>query len=278
MFHSTNANVQDLLSVLVKSPKEMDKIKNGFKSFRFSWLEKPKPENYEKKKGILSLKESFIPSNVSIIFEDPSLSHFTSYNAGYMPPLSANFQEKEESIELYPAKLHLLRKNPFSFFATVAHEIGHKVSIGGSSSIKDSQLLSEYKDLLTCYKDKKSIKIQTNQYPETLADYISSEVLARQVSKLPLEKRKQAILSAMEAGCMFNEFEGSDLNYKRNHPHPSLRVSGIYGANPSIRRMLGCQGDSPFFKTCGLKKSILDIKEGSYKESKGDQAPQKGVR
>ena len=278
MFHSANADVQDLLSVLVKNPKEMDNIKSGFKSFRFEWLEKPKPENYEKKKGILSLKESLFPSDVSMIFEDFSLSHFTAYNAMYMPSFSANFQEERESIMIYPVKLHLLRRNPFSFFAVVAHEVGHKVSIGGASSIKDSQLLSEYTDLLTCYKDKKSINIQTYQYPEVLADYISSEVLARQVSKLPLEKRKQAILAAMEGSCVFNEIEGFHLDCKGFHPHPSLRASGIYGANPSIRRMLGCQGDSPFFKTCGLRKSILDIKEGSYKKSKGDQTPQEGAR
>lgn len=107
------------------------------------------------------------------------------------------------------------------------------------------------------------IKLEDNQGDETMSDYFSSEVLARQIQKLPAEKRKQAVMSSMKAYCMFDDTSNRQhsISCKGNHPENSLRVSGIFGANPSIRKILGCEKDSPKYKTCGLKVSILEINE-----------------
>ena len=269
MFHSANSDIQDLLSVLVKDATEKGKIQESYDSFDFLWLEKPEDKAYHRKEGFSLLDiDSLPPNDPRFAFGDRNLSFFKEINAHYLPSIFTE-SDKEDKIVVGPLFFGMLDRNPFAFFSVLAHEAGHKINVT-SAKINDSHFLSEYQDLLACYKDKKSIGMQQKQADEALSDYISSEVLARQIAKLPQEKRREAVLSAVESFCIVDSEENNRYHFSVGKPHPqtSFRISGIYGANPSIRRILGCQGDSPFFKTCGLKTSLLDIKDRAHKKVK----------
>jgi hypothetical protein len=218
------------------------------------------------------------------IFSGPSLSFFTQLNAFYTPQVQFGKMKMEEQVNMMPAFVYNLDKNPYAFLSVVAHEAGHKIG-PMVSKINGYDLEPEYRELLNCYKDNKSIKLEEHQKDETIADYISSEVLARQIQKLPAEKRKQALMSSMEDFCIFDDYgnHNHSISCKGSHPENSLRVGGVYGANPSIRKIMGCEKDSPKFKSCGLKTSILDLPEvGSVSSgstnSNTDSKTTKGVK
>jgi hypothetical protein len=267
IFTTARSDIQDLANAFVKDPQKKGLILDEYDSMQLHWMQKPDAAAYikdESGRPILdqSKRMSSPGDSVGTAFFDPKLSFFRTFNAFYLPEISFGKQRSAERITLMPAALALLEKNPFAFLSVAAHEIGHKIG-PEVSRINGYELRSEYKDLIECYKDGKSIRLQDNQGDETIADYISSEVLARQIQRLPVEKREPALLSAVGAYCSFSDrtqVQGIFM-CKENHPEQSLRVSGIFGANPSIRKILRCEKDSPQFRTCGLKTSILSVVE-----------------
>lgn len=267
IFQTARSDIQDLTKSFVKDPKKRGEILDGYDGLKLFWMKKPDDAAYIKdKNGTLVLDESKAVINpadqTSSIFFDPNLSFFKTMNAFYTPSVSYGKMKTDEQVNMMPAFISMLEKNPYAYMTVVAHEAGHKIG-PMVSKINGYDLSSEYRELLACYKDNKSIKLEDNQGDETMSDYFSSEVLARQIQKLPEEKRKQAVMSAMLGYCMFDESQEHSFSCKGNHPENSLRVSGIFGANPSIRKILGCSKDSPKFRTCGLKTSILDLSEES---------------
>jgi hypothetical protein len=267
IYRIAKSDIQDLTRSFVKDPQKRGDILDGYDNLKLYWMKKPDDSAYTKDKdGRLVLDEDKVSPNptdqTSSVFFDPNLSFFTTLNAFYTPSVSYGKVKGDEQVNMMPAFVSMLDKNPYAFLTTVAHESGHKIG-QMVSKINGYDLSSEYKDLLACYKDNKSIKLEDNQADETLADYFSSEVLARQIQKLPQDKRKQAMMSSMEGYCIFDDSRNhqQSISCKGDHPESSLRVSGIFGANPSIRKILGCEKDSPKFKTCGLKNSILDATE-----------------
>ncbi len=282
IFNSAKADIQDLVGAFVKDNQKRGDILDGYDSLELFWMEKPKDSAYSTIDGIKFLDiEKANTKGLAIVeaFSDPSLSFFRELNAFY----TASGYER---VTMMPAFLHVLEKNPYSFLSVVAHEVGHKIG-PMVSKVKDYDLGPEYRELLNCYKDSKSIKLKEVQTDEVIADYISSEVLARQIQKLPSEKRKQALMSSVELYCLFdqNKHHLHSISCTSIHPENSLRVSGIYGSNPSIRKIMGCEKDSPKFKTCGLKTSILNIpevgpakSENANSKPKTDSETNKGVR
>ena len=267
MYDGVRSDVKDLVRNFVKDPKKQEVILQGYNSLDLFWMQKPHNRNYTKINSVFVIDEKKMSPQDTILwaFGDPSLSFFTERNAFYVPS-KVNFAGKrtKEQIKIMPSFIYLMEQNPYSFLATLAHEAGHKIGpqISKSSGYDISQ---EYELLLSCYRDKESINLLDKQKDEAVADYISSEVLARQIQKLPKNKRRQAVLSAVGDLCAFDGqgVEEHLFQCKGSHPEYSLRVSGIYGANPSIRKVMGCKGDSSKFKTCGMKTSILDIKENA---------------
>lgn len=288
IFQTARSDIQDLTKSFVKDPKKRGEILDGYDGLKLFWMKKPDDSAYIKdKSGMLVLDEGKSVMNpadqTSSIFFDPNLSFFKTMNAFYTPSSSYGKMKTDEQVNMMPAFVSLLDKNPYAYLTVVAHEAGHKIG-PMVSNINGYDLSSEYRELLACYKDNKSIKLEDNQGDETMSDYFSSEVLARQIHKLPEEQRKQAVMSAMQGYCMFDESQEHSFSCKGNHPENSLRVSGIFGANPSIRKILGCSKDSPKFRTCGLKTSILDLAEqprtsvGTSNERATDAKATRGVQ
>jgi hypothetical protein len=265
IFKTVKSDMQDLTKSFVKDPIKRAEILDGYDSLNLSWTRKPSDSEYTKDlNGQMVLDENNAGRNPmdqsNTAFFDPSLSYFTTPNAVYKPTVSIGKMKLEEHVDIMPVFLSKIEKSPYTYLAIAAHEAGHKIGLG-MAQISGFDLSSEYKDLLACYKDSKSIKLEGKQADEALADYFSSEILARQIQKLPKDQRKQAVMSAAEMHCMFGDRAQHLVSCKGSHPESSLRVSGILGANPSIRKILGCRKDSSRFKSCGLKDSILDAPE-----------------
>ncbi len=258
---SAKNDIQDLVGSLVKDPKKRGDILEGYGDLKISWMQKPEASSYTKdSNGVEVLNEETAGKNLNgsarTAFFDPELSFFTSINAFYNPAGSTGKEKTDEQVTMQPAILSILDENPYAFLGAIAHESGHKID-PYISYINGYDLSGECEGLLNCYRDSKSIKLGIGQSGETMADYYSSEVLAREIQKLPQEQRKQALMSSMEIFCLSDV----DINmspFNEVHPETSLRIGGIYGANPSIRNVLGCKNDSSKFKTCGLNVSILD--------------------
>ncbi len=291
IFQSARSDIQNLTRSFVVDSQKRGEILDGYDRLKPYWMKKPDDSAYTKDQtGSMVLDEDKVTTSpldpTSSIFFDPNLSFFTTLNAFYLPSASFGNMKTDEQVNMLPAFVSMLDKNPYAYLTIVAHEAGHKIS-PRLGKINGYDLSSEYKDLLACYKDRKSINLQDNQADETLADYFSSEVLAREIQNLPSEKRKQALMSSMEAYCIFDDTadQQHSVMCKESHPENSLRVGGIFGANPSLRKVIGCEGDSSNFKTCGLRHSILDAPETAKpiipqldRGGSTDSKPAKGVQ
>lgn len=262
-FQNARTDIKAIVSQLVHDSTKRKKILDGYDDLKLFWIDKPAESSYTKNRnGIPILDEeksaSEIPRALSgtddlfTIFSDPSLSYFTTLNANYRPSRSVGDFKNSERVNILPAMIHLTEKNPYTFLNVIAHETGHKIG-PEISKLNGYDLTPEYKDLIACYKNHKSINLQKGQEDETIADYISSEVLALQIAKLPTEKRREALMSSMETFCIYEDSERNSLNCKYPHPENTLRVGGIFGANPNLREAVGCAGESSQFKSCGLK-------------------------
>ena len=245
VYTSARRDIKDLMSDLVPNPRKRGKILDSYDNLSLFWASKPGDDKYVKKKisnknhEVLDEESlNFFDDSVASMFLDPDLYFFKELNAFYNPPMTYGNLRIEETINMMPAFIEMLDTNPFVFLSVVAHEAGHKVG-PGVSKLNGYELSSEFRSLVACYKDTKSIKMLGHQADETIADYISSEVLARQINKLPENKRKQAMLSAMGDFCIFEDMGKHSIYCTGSHPENSLRVSGIYGANPSVRRVMG---------------------------------------
>lgn len=269
IFEELKGNVQEVVKQLVKDPEKRARILDEYDKMKIDWHEKPPVSAYRKSdRGLLVLTEEFIgdpTEKLAPIFSDPSLSHFATVNAFYSPnTVVGGSKIEEERVITLPAFIYLVNKNAFNVLATIAHELAHKID-PLRSKLNKHDISESFRDLLSCYADPKSIRMAKGQEGEVVADAISAEILAHHLAKLPIEQRRQALAASVADLCYY-EFE-AEQNYviysKGAHPHPSFRVGGIYGANPSVRKAIGCEGESPKYKSCGLNLSL------SGEEAKG---------
>lgn len=114
---------------------------------------------------------------VKVIFSDPYLTYFNDSNALYLPIYIWGKAKTDEHIEITPARLLLMDKNPYAVLSSVSHEIGHKIG-PELSKLSGYDLTSNFQQLIDCYTTRESINLKHNQRDEAIADYISSEVLA----------------------------------------------------------------------------------------------------
>lgn len=269
IFLDTKTEIQDIARHFVKDPQKKSDILTGYDSMDFLMMEKPENNAYKKSpKGNLVLDpEKSLPEGLGgyalepiAIFNDPSLSFFTQLNADYFWTMALGKYSFQERVKMMPKMMLLAKDNPQAFEAVLAHEVGHRIG-PNSGRINGFDLNMEYRELLECYRSQHSIKMQKGQEDETIADYISSEDLARSISRLPKDQREAHLISSMEFFCMYDNTKNSEniFQSKIGHPLDSLRVSRIYGANPNLRNAIGCESDSPNFRTCGIKDLTLPI-------------------
>jgi hypothetical protein len=210
---------------------------------------------------------------VNILYS-PSLVAFTYDNASYNPNIIFGVQHSPEGIELEPYMLLALRSTPAMPLFVIAHEVGHKIG-PIMSRINGHDVSHHYHDLLQCYRDPGSIGLKSGQEEETIADYIASEIVAREISRLPESRRKDAVMASIQFLCG-TQYASNSLKVDGSHPSPIYRASGIIGGNPRIRSLLNCSSDSSKYKTCGLDISLISGEGGSRSTPAGSASDSAG--
>lgn len=261
IFNQARQGVADFAQLNVSDQTKRNTIISGLDEMELGWLEKPTSDMYVSRRNgqFLNINDPAVAirPNVSI-WSDPQLSFFTETNAFYSPERSFGRERTAEMVTLQPTMLELLDENPDAVRFVMGHEVGHRLG-PRISELNGYGMSGEYAALLDCYRGSGSIRMRENQKDEVIADYIGAEVVAQQVAAMPAADRRGAILRSMQFFCMTDSNEGhGSLNCRGVHPEQMLRVSGIFGTNPSIRSLLGCSGESSRYKTCGAGRSILE--------------------
>ncbi len=274
LFNGSKETIQSLLKDLVKDEGKRKEITDGYTALPLNWMEKPADSKYlTRKDGVQALdidKEPETLTTMSMVdpmtvFAEPSLSFFTIPNAMYNPKTTMGNVVVGEGVTIMPALFANVETNPNAALSVIAHEAGH--TLGPLLSLLNGyDLRANYTDLLSCFKSSESIKMRTEQQDETFADYVSAEVLAREIAKLPKASQSESVVTAMESFCLLEAMTTnahSGGGKEDPHPDPYLRISGIFGGNPSLRKVMGCTGDSPNYKSCGLKCWAPDAAGGA---------------
>ena len=264
MLESTKSEAQNIVSEFVIESDKRKAIIEEYDSLNHFWLVQPPQNSYKKgMHGNFILDEDkAVPELVRKemddtygIFSDPYLSYFANLNANFIPSLNPGIVKKKLRVSLMPIFLqHLMNENTQATKAILAHEVAHKIG-PKMSKLQGHPLDLEYVNLLDCYKNSKSIKLESKQADEAIADYIASEIIARDLAALSPNNRKQALKYAMESYCLADaiNLHSHSIFCDGNHPENSLRVSGIFGANPNLRKVIGCDKESSLYQSCGLK-------------------------
>ena len=282
IFNNIRSDIQALVRAIVKDPKKRQRIIDEYENIKLFWIKKPVDELYVKNSnGSLILSDTIDPLDtdkaVVSIFFDPDLSHFKSNNAYYTPTSSNGVVKVDEQIAINPGLLHLLEKSPIALIFPIAHEMAHKID-PKRGALNGHDLSAEYEELLTCYKNNSSIKLEKGQSQEVIADYIASEILARQVQNLPKSESRERVMEAMSGLCIIEEDSRHYLSLKGPHPSLLLRFRGIFSANPSLRKVMDCPPASTKYKTCGLRVSILDLPNTNQSDPNPKLDQQRGAK
>ena len=257
----TLSSIQNLLPSISNDAKKNSKIKDQYSKLKLEWLSKPILTAYEvdSETGLKVLIDKNDPYDKLDMFHDSHLEYFTELNAFYTPQLKNDEEElSEEMVHMMPSFLSILDTNSYSFLSVLAHEAGHKIG-PRVSKINGYDLRPQWKDIIACYSSKDSIALVKGQEDETISDYISSMVLSEVLERLPFNERRSALKSSMTDFCLFDDenIQSFSVNCDHQHPENSLRVNGIYGANPKLRQAVGCNEPSSQFRSCTLKKGSL---------------------
>lgn len=263
IFRNARREVTGIVSSFIQDKTKRDSIISGYEKMEMSWIEKPPSNSYTKNRfrtlTLDSSKEKLdLTYDLSIyaLFNDSSLSYFTTENAFYTPAITMARSSVKERISFFPATLMQMDENPNETFMIIAHELSHKVG-PRVIALHGIDLTAECLDLMECFRSPESIRMRADQEDETIADSIAAESLARHLLKVPLNKRRAQLTDSIEFFCRHDEKVGSGLSFLTTHPENSLRVSGIFGANPSLRSALGCAKESLRFKSCGISSVKL---------------------
>jgi hypothetical protein len=255
IFNTARDIAKDIVNEIVQDGQKKNTLLEDYDRFKLNWLERPSDSAYLEKEGqkYLDLENYETNDEIRSAFAEPSLPKFNTINAHYEPSTLIGRTQSDSNVHLYPGTLVAFGSNPFAISQAIAHEVGHKLGTE-ISRVNRTPMKEEFKYLLACYKDPKSIKLLDKQEDEVIADYVSAEILARQLAALPKEKRRSTLLNSMQLLCSADDhtFIDNSFDCASEHPEPYLRISGIIGANPNLRETIGCSGSAKKFKTCGL--------------------------
>lgn len=257
LFEQIKTEVQRLTDRIIGDENLRSKVKSKYQSLKLGWLDKPADSEYkiDPQTGLRYLDLSDSSFNLMAkAFGDPSLSFFTTLNAFYMPDLTIGEMFFSSSVNIMPAFMWMIDHNPEGVLSVMAHEVGHQIG-PQMSFINGHDLRPTHKPMLQCLAQPDSIYMQANQGDESISDMIAAEVLAQIASNSSdLSERLRYIQSGVQTYCLMDMMEQQESSIRTRgdvHPNPYLRVGGLFGANSSLRKVLGCQKDSKNYRTCG---------------------------
>jgi len=262
-FDEVKALVLQQALLLTKDPAQIENLRIQFATLEMAWLDMPQNKEYTQHPilGLEVLRDDAIMQRqltstmFPVAFGDTSLEFFRGVNAFYMPSTQVGAFKKAAMVNMMPFFSFLRDREPFAFISVLAHEIGHQIG-PRLSSINGFSMIPLYLPILQCYAQPASIHMGMHQMDETMSDTIAAEVVAKMIAGFSQEKKIPAVISSVSPFCYFEHLSMKSGGFYPEDPHPisKLRVAGIFGANSSLRKILGCSQDSPRFKTCQWPK------------------------
>jgi hypothetical protein len=140
-------------------------------------------------------------------------------------------------------------KSWFNIVFTLAHELAHSID---PCEIRAAHLsFPAYNYLAACFSKSGLIAARkdhsecgsNDQLSETFADWMGVQVTAKALKFYSTEFHGPQIIDAARNSVRDlceQEIRDSDISTEF-HPSPSIRISKIFGNNPAIRSLLGCQ-------------------------------------
>ncbi|MCM2282331.1 MAG: hypothetical protein NDI61_10865 [Bdellovibrionaceae bacterium] len=238
--------------------KLQNKIQQQYQQLELGWFKKPASEAYvrDPNSGIEYLDEDTTSptDDLFLSLSDADLSTFTSLDAFYRPSGSVGVFQSVASVNLMPAFLRMTEQNPHGSLSILAHEVSHLIG-PRMSVINGHDMRAAHRPLLTCLSSPESIRLQPQQADEAVADMVAAEIMAELISELPEQERLNAVASALQPLCLMEDGRVLRLFFDDNgsHPSPILRMSGLFGASPALRRAMGCERESQAFRSCSWK-------------------------
>lgn len=225
----------------------LEKIRIQLDGLKFSWPRKLPRDYYITLPGVpfpvlnmekLDISEEFWMSVLRSDYKD-----LTELNAYYHPNFKYGEANMPELFTLLAPFFELYKDQPKGMYSVIAHEIGHKIGYR-ISALNGHDLRREWRPVVNCMARPDSIRLTRGQEDEALADWISSHVVAELVAREPLETQEALVRANVEDFCQFYDSREGRLDMRQlteAHPEDTLRINGIYGVQPGLRQMLGCQ-------------------------------------
>lgn len=135
----------------------------------------------------------------------------------------------------------------FNLVFTMAHEFAHSIDPCELRTTRSA--IPAYDRLSACFLENGLIEArktrsecgQDDQLSETFADWVAVQISVEALKHYATEfDRAQLFMAAANSVrdlCEDDSFELGDFQY---HPKPEIRIDRIFGRNPKIREILGC--------------------------------------
>ena len=142
-------------------------------------------------------------------------------------------------------------KSWFNLVFTLAHELAHSIDPCEIRAVRLS--FPAYDQLTACFlqnglittgKDRSECGAN-DQLSETFADWLAVQITAKALKHFSTEFHGPQIIDAARNSVRDlceQEIEANDIGTEF-HPSPSVRISKIFGNNPTIRSLLGCEAE-----------------------------------
>lgn len=268
-FANSRAQLQSIYNEINPNSPNAEVFQTSLNNLRLQTLQRPSDSDYVRNvNGTLVLKDNLgavegYEETYHSIFSDLTLNFFREPNGMYLTPAEIsseliNYNDLGH-ISMRPALWATLQNNPMIFNSILSHETGHKFSPSVSNYEGFGDINHKFNDIFICFGQSESINMTDSMKNEVIADYVAAEMLARQLSiETDINKRRESLIKSVSHFC---GFESEMLNYgvfsdPNQYPAINHRCSGIFGANPNIRNLIGCEGESPNYKSCGLNLSL----------------------
>ncbi len=245
--------VDEALVQRIYTPQRVQRVRSAFEWVRASALKFIESQAeatfspHEKKelKNRIRHLELQLPLPASLYSDEPDL--FTKTGVFYERTLAGQTRIRVGGAYLFTAT------SWFNLLFTLAHEISH--SIDPCELRAQEVSIPAYDRVTRCFVRTGLVAVRANphecsdndQTAETFADWLGVQLMSDAFQKYSTEfdarQLRHAITNSVRDLCESDEaFFEEDLSL---HPSPKIRIDRIFGQNPKVREILGCQIPQP---------------------------------
>ncbi len=240
--------VNEALVTRIFEPKQKGRIESAYrwsKSAIKRFIDRQPPQVFTAQekhqiKARLDHIQLQLPPPASIYDDEPDL--LTKSEVYYERMINGEMRLRVGGAFLF------ISKSWFNLIFTLAHEQAHSID---PCEIRAARLsFPAYDQLTACFLQNHLIRTGKDrsecgahdQLSETFADWIAVQVTAEALHTFSTEFHGQQIINAARNSVRdlcAQENDGEDLDVDF-HPSPQIRIESIFGRNPKIRQLLGC--------------------------------------